>query len=363
MVSKRNGEIDFFRFIFAVLIVFFHFNSNFKFNFFVNGWIGVEFFFVVSGYLMARHVSLRNISSKDLGFIADETWQYLLNKIRSFYTYYVSVILLQVVIGNIIVNHSGSVKAGYSLLRSIPTFSLTFMGLGNSTSLYVGNTWYLSAMLIAIFLLYPLLLRHYKFSVEIVFPFFAVFILGYLIAINNTIANWEGWSGLVYFGVLRAIAEIALGGSIFQLSTIIASSKSRILYSENHCVKAVMTFFKAFCYAVVIAFAYGSILGEDFKPEFSLHALLFCSLGILLSFSNVGYCIPDNTITRYLGKISLPIFIYHGFIRWTVWDYIGHSISVTLFATLIILGIITSIALMYLTDYISSRLKQLIAKT
>jgi len=180
---------------------------------------------------------------------------------------------------------------------------------------------------------------------------------------TNTISDWNGWSGLVYFGVLRAVAEIALGASLFWLSSIIASSKPRLLYSENRWVKAVVTFFKAFCYAVAIAFAYGSVLGEDFKPRFGVHALLFLALGILFSFSNVGYCIQDNAVTRYLGKISLPIFIYHGFIRWTVWDYIGHSSSAALYAALIIMSIAVSIALMVLTDYISSRLKRLIAKT
>ena len=362
MVSRRNGEIDFFRFIFAILVVFYHFNSNFKFEFFVNGYIGVEFFFVVSGYLMARHVSLRYVDTRDLNIIADETWSYLLNKTKSFYSYYISVILLQVIVRNIIVNHSGIAKLGYSFLQSIPTFTLTFMGLNGSAGFYVGNTWYLSAMLIAIFLLYPLLLRNYKFSVEIVFPFFSLFILGYLLATNNSIDNWQGWSGLLLFGVLRAVAEMALGGSLFQLSQVIGKERPLILISNKPLTRVIVTIFKVFCYSVVILFAYGKLFGEEFKPSFGLHALLFCSIGILLSFSNAGYCIPDGKITRYLGKISLPIFIYHGFIRWTVWDYIGHSISAKLFAALIFLSVIASVALMYLTDFISPKLKRLYAK-
>ena len=359
---KRNGEIDCLRIIFAVLVVLVHFDDNFKLGLFANGAIAVEFFFVVSGFLMARHVSLRNITGKDLGFIADETWRYLLNKTRSFYPYYLTAIFLQVIIRYIIVNHTGIPEIGYGFLRSIPTFTLTFMGLGRLAGLDVGGSWYLSAMLIAIFLLYPLLLRHYKFTVEIVFPFLAVFILGYLIVTNKTILNWYAWSGLAYYGVLRAVSEMALGGSLFQLSVIIASRRPRILCSERPLMKMAVTLFKAFCYAVVFVFAHGFVLGEAFKTEFSLHALLFCSLGILLSFSNVGFCIPDNKVTRYLGKISLPIYIFHGFIRWSIWEYIGHSISVPLFAALVSMTIIVSVAFMYLTDFFSARLKRLIAK-
>ncbi len=364
MPSKRNGEIDFLRFVFAIILVFFHFNHNYKLNFFSNGYIGVEFFFVVSGYLMVRHVSKMNSACRDLSSVADETWRYLLAKAGSFYSYYLSAILLQIVFRNILVRHEGIAKLIYDLLQSIPTFSLTFMSLNYSTgvSFYVGNTWYLSCMLIAIFLLYPLLLRSYKFSVKIIFPFLTIFILGYSVATNKTIAKWGEWSGLVYFGVLRAVAEMALGGVLFQLSETIATKKPKLLVSNQPSVKFACTLAKIFCYAVVLVFAYGILFGKSFKAGFNLHALLFCSLGILLSFSNVGYSIPDSRLTRYLGKISLPIFIYHGFIRLTLWDYIGHSISVKLFTFLIIMSIIASVLLMYLTDFFAVRLKRIAEK-
>ena len=306
MTAMRNGEIDFLRFVFAIIIVFYHFNLNYTLGFFVNGYIGVEFFFVVSGYLMAKHVERKNENYTDLGMLADETWHYLIGKVKIFYKYYFSVIILQVIIQNILIRHEGLAKIAYGLFSSIPTFTLTFMGLNyKGVHLYVGNTWYLSAMLIAIFILYPILLRHYKFSVEIVFPFIALFFLGYLVATNNEIAKWEEWSGIAYFGVFRAVAEMALGGSLFQLSVYLTSN-SKMLSSSKRLAKYIITMVKILCYAIVIVFAYGSIFGETFKPGFNLHALLFCSLGVLLSFSNAGYCIPDSKITRYLGKRPRP---------------------------------------------------------
>ena len=362
MTARRNGEIDFLRLIFALLVVFFHFNSNYKLGFFPNGYIGVEYFFVVSGFLMASHVAKRGLCYKDLGTIADETWHFALNKTKSFYSYYISVVLLQVIIRYILVRHTSIAELGYRFLQAIPTFTLTFMGLDKAEgSLYVGNTWYLSAMLIAIFLLYPLLLRQYKFSVEIIFPVISLFLLGYQFATNKSIANWEGWSGIAYFGVFRALAEMTLGASLYQLSASWLV-KTKLVLSERPIVKTFLTLFKVFCYLVVVVFAYGSVLGEPFQAGFNLHALLFCSLGILLSFSNVGYCIPDSKATRYLGKISLPIFIYHGFIRWTLWDYIGHSISMKLFSIIIIISIVASIALMYLTDFLASKFKKIVEK-
>ena len=79
-ISKRNGEIDLFRFIFSVMIIIFHFGNTYNYRIFQNGYIAVEFFFVVSGYLMARHVWLKSADIRDLGAIADETWRYLRKK-------------------------------------------------------------------------------------------------------------------------------------------------------------------------------------------------------------------------------------------------------------------------------------------
>ena len=51
MQTKRNGELDALRFVFMTMIVLLHFGTG-TFPF---GNIGVEFFFTLSGLLMARH--------------------------------------------------------------------------------------------------------------------------------------------------------------------------------------------------------------------------------------------------------------------------------------------------------------------
>ena len=355
MDAKRNGEIDLLRFVFAVIILIHHYNALFKLGIFEHGYIGVEFFFVVSGFLMARHAVRSTVDSGDLNGIADETWRYLTQRVRGFYAYYLLAAFLQVIVRYVIVTYIGKTRLMFGFLQSIPTFSLTFMGLNSSqTGLYVGNTWYLSSMLIAIFLLYPLLLRRRKFAAAVVFPAVALFVLGYLYAENSSVAVWENWSGLAYYGVLRAVGEMALGASLFRLSCYLTEKRPRLLYADNRLAGIAVTFFKAFCFAVVIAFASGSILGKPFERSFNLHALLWCALGILLSFSDVGYSIPDSRVTRYLGKLSLPLFLFHGFIRWTVWEYIGHPISVKLFAGLVVMTVAVSIALMYLTDFLTA---------
>lgn len=51
MMKQRNGTIDFMRFVFAIGIVLGH--AEVIYDIVPNGWIGVEFFFLVTGWLMA----------------------------------------------------------------------------------------------------------------------------------------------------------------------------------------------------------------------------------------------------------------------------------------------------------------------
>ncbi len=355
-MKKRNGEIDLLRFIFCIIIVIHHFNALYSFNMFQRGYIGVEFFFLVSGYLMAKHVERMRSSPETMPSVGDGTWKFIIGKIGSFYAYYVCAVLTQLVVRYVIINHMTIKTAVKSLLSSIPTFTLTFFGLDYSArSLYVGNTWYLSVMIICMFLLYPLLLKSYDTVSKVVFPLIALFALGYLFETYHSIVAYEKWNGLCYEGILRGLGEMALGASLCPLSGYLTERFGWLLNSRKPGVKVFFTGVKLACYGVVLVFAWAHVL----KGSFNLQAFLFCAIGVLLSFSNAGYTIPDSAFTRYLGRLSLPIYIFHGFIRWSCRDLLGTDpIPGWLFATLILMSIVLSVLLMLFTDQVMKLLRR-----
>ena len=350
-MSKRNGEIDLLRFIFAMSIVFVHFTVFNGFDFFIHGYIGVEFFFLVSGYLMARSVanahSMQPASSAE---IANGTWKYIIRKISKFYPYYLMVVLLTVLKSVYFRVTTGQRLIGIvdELLRSIPTLSMTFMVLNYDTmTLYVGNTWYLSIMIVSMFVLYPFLLKDYNISTKLVFPVLSLFLLGYVYYQYAVITEWEEWSGFCYSGIFRGIAEIALGASLYPLSCWLSTHGAWLLYSKKPGYKLLITLVKILSYLVVLLFAAGLE-----REDFDLYALLFCAVGVVLSFTNAGYTIPDNRVTRNLGQISLPIFIFHGFIRWTIYGRVGsRPVSLAFVFAMIVITLLLSLALMLLTDF------------
>ena len=80
--SKRVGEMEFLRFIFSIIIVFHH-SRNFIGNetsLFLNGAFAVEFFFILSGFLMMKSISRMNDKYENLGM---ETVQFIKKKYLS----------------------------------------------------------------------------------------------------------------------------------------------------------------------------------------------------------------------------------------------------------------------------------------
>ncbi len=83
--KKHNGIIGFWKFMFCILILLFHCAEKMgKKGFFESGRIGVEFFFIVSGYLMTKK-ALNN--EEGLENIGEETTSYIWRKFKAFFPY------------------------------------------------------------------------------------------------------------------------------------------------------------------------------------------------------------------------------------------------------------------------------------
>ena len=353
MSKKHNGELDFLRMAFCFSVVVFHWSNCFNLEIMKYGNLSVEFFFILSGLFMAAHACRENreyTSGEGEAaslHLAGRTWKFMIQKCKSFFAYYIAVFILQVIIRYVLVNGVSIGTLIKNFINSIPTLSLTFMGLNYShASLYVGNTWYLSCMVIAMFLLYPMLLKFYDFSTKYIFPLISMFILGYMFNTYNSIAGWNEWCGFCSLGVLRAVAEIALGCSIYELSKVVRKKTDAIGHSL--VFKISFTIVKIALYAIVFIYMTGCVDGIR-----NLSILFIIALAVMMSYVGAGFTIPDSKFTRYLSKISLIIFISHGFMRKIVEDIMGEEATVSMlqFWGFVALSIILSVGIMYLVDF------------
>ena len=360
-MKKRVGELDLLRFVFMVVVLLYHFETGTS----PLGNIGVEFFFVLSGLLMARHAEKWEKSTegggRDLTLVADETWSFLKGKLRAFYKYYLFAFGFNVIIRSIIVNHTAAKTVAMRLLKSLPTISLSFFAFSEkTTSYYTYATWYLSAMLIAMLVLYPILLRNYRVGVKIIFPILTLFLLGYEYASKERVSLISNWMGFTYFGILRAASEIAFGGTLYCISSALTGNEAFMKRAARPLNRTLLTLGKVICYGVVLLYAHQTAFGLKFAKSFDLHALLFVGIGILLSFSSLGWTVPDCKLTQYLGRISVPIYVFHKLLRVTWMEAMGvDAVSAKYNWMMVVVCMAASVALMYVTDFLAQRIHKL----
>lgn len=299
--QTRNGKIEFLRFLFSVIIVIHH--SRYLLGdsecLFLGGSLAVEFYFLVSGYLMMASVDRRAGASAPLG---RETAQYLWRKVKS--------LLPELLTAQVIALVFISIAQQLTLTQTAANFIKSFfeVTLLKMTGLYStspnGVTWYISSMLLCMAVLYPLLRKFPDMMKHIVVPLAAVLLMGYLAANYGDPRDPRNWIGFTYKGNIRAMAELCLGVLCYLATRKIAA------LPLNRLGKALLSAAEVASYAAVIGYMYAMK-----ASEYDYFFIAVLMVGVTASFSHQGLAAGwfDNRACAFLGKFSMPLFLSHTF--------------------------------------------------
>jgi len=303
----KNGRVEFLRFIFALGILFFHIHKRFAVDgnisigikgiyFFNHGYIGVEFFFLVSGYLLAASAFAKRAVSIEL--IGTETAQMMWKKIKNVFPYHLFAIILTIIVNAYFLENTVKGRISYVVDSWASVFFLQVFGFDST---WVNKlTWYLDVWLMVTFIFWYFLRRHYEAFVKIVCPLLALFVLGYMAHEYNSLAGIDGWTGHFYKCFLRGMSEMALGCSAYSLTRQL----NKIEFTKAG--KTILAIVELVCYLLVFGYA---VTGVD--PKYSFPTLFIMMIGLILTFSNVNPChqIFDKPVFGWCGKMSLLIYL------------------------------------------------------
>lgn len=307
--TSRNGKIEFYRFIFSMYVLFFHigkyiikpeYEDGALFSFFAKGGMGVEFFFIVTGFLMAKSVykirqadpSNANIfkSSEGLGFLRRKYFSILPQHIVAFAITFVAYVLLKDL------TLVGAIKKG---IDSLPAFFLMQMnGMVFTSPNHV--TWYLSVMFVGIAIVYPFLKKYYETFTRYVAPIASLIVFGWLIHETKKLTGVETWVGIGYKGMLRGIFEIALGTSAFELSRFL--SEKDFSFKQ----KLLLTLAEYACFGITSLYIVSQL---NYKYEIYIVVLLFVMVSVCFSGKTIDGKLFNNRVMAFLGKFTLPIYL------------------------------------------------------
>ncbi len=303
-MKQRNGTIDFFKFIFAIVIVFYHCAQFFHLKtsaLVVCGYLAVEFYFIVSGWLLMKRAE----SEKEEN-VFNATLKMTGKKYASFFIPLLIAVITS--LGFRLYNtHLSAKDVFYTIVLS--SSDLFLLQMAKFQGVWTTEvSWYLSALLIISFLIYPILVKRKDLFCKYLAPLFVLFIYGLFSATWGTVDGPAYEVGRVYKGVLRALAGLSLGCIAYCITQKINSATENSLLTNKAFLGTVevITLFGALAFMLLYRHA-------NTMDYFIILALTF---GVAIAFSEKS-CLNKifrGKVFSTLGVYSLSLYLNHLYI-------------------------------------------------
>ncbi|MDE6000942.1 MAG: acyltransferase [Clostridia bacterium] len=303
-MKNRNVTIELARFIFSILVVGYHVQMsmiNSAADFFENGALAVEFFFLVSGVFLARSIEKVNYYAERKNF-GLETLRYMGNKVKGILPTHLTAVIAMVIV-LLVFDLS---NAGTIIVNGLPSVFLVHMAefWNDSYSLaLIVPEWYLSSMLISLLFMFPIgILLRKKLRGEFIPLILTGIILVLMIAFGLAF-NFP--QNLVYN--VRAWSEMCVGMYAYYLASVI--SHREFNKTSSIMLKVIEMF--GYGLPVILGFVPLSAAAQPFLMSVSV-VCIFAAISI--SFANAGVRVTNRKVAKalaFLGSISLAIYLFH----------------------------------------------------
>jgi peptidoglycan/LPS O-acetylase OafA/YrhL len=320
----------------AILLVVFYHNFGFS-NYFFFGWLGVDLFFVLSGFLITD-LLLKTFHSPN--YLKNF---YVKRVLRIFPLYYFSLVLFLIIlplIKNFPLDFSYYINNQWWFWAYLQNWLLIFKDTGNATTA-LQHYWSL-AVEEQFYLIWPLVILLFK-KPKYLLAFAGVLLLG-VIAIRFSLWTMQV-KDLNYFGLytFTRIDGICIGSML----AILQYMRSRFLNRNFTIVVLILAGFNFLFFFFnrqnEFSFPYLAIVGyTTFAVMFAL--LIHETVQGENKFIN---SVLDTPVLKFFGRISYGFYIFHWPVYLILYEYLAawvrNSFSLSVSASQFIISIILTI--------------------
>ena len=303
-MKEHNYFVDFLRFVFSIGILFYHswrFTGVFGNGIANSGFLGVDFYFMVTGYLMIN--SIRN-HKKSKDPVLKESFDFIWKKFKNLFPSLLVVFLI-----GLVFVYSESVIADPEIIlkknlisKVLPElFQLGILGYELPIN---SSWWYISAMFFAFGILCPLAIKYKEYYCKYIAPLIIFITLGITATFEINIYDPMVKSLFMRNGFYTAIVFISLGNISYVLAEMIRNKK----LGKKQII--LLSILEIVIYSILILSLHYSFLG----------GFLFATLLMIvmpITFSNVTYStkIFKHKIWTELGKYGFYVYLCNISIR------------------------------------------------
>lgn len=300
--KNKNGFIEFCRFIFMMSIVSHHamfLSDEPGYIPLWGGYISVEFFFILTGYFLYDSHFKADLGQKTKDKQNSAIYQ-VYHKFKRFYPYFfiswcTIFVMVHVESGNLSFH-----TLFWDFIFGIPQLLfLQCVGLAGVGNNYNSTMWFVSALLIGMLVVYPLICCCKKHFATAIAPALCLICYGNVMKISSSLGSVHDWAGPLQAGSLRAIGGLCLGSLCCYLVKLVPS------YRLTRLGDTVISFLQL---GLVASSLY--LMSHAYGYTDIVQVMLF-SLLIIVSF------IGETTVKRIfnrkiffaLGRFSMIIFV------------------------------------------------------
>jgi len=301
--KPRNNIVEIFRFIYSLLVVGYHVQMSYEddvYDLFENGAIAVEYFFLLSGYFLAR--SLEKLAKDEKTNIFLKIYYFMKNKITAL----LNVHFLSIIVMIIIIACCDPKPFVDTFVPGIPSIFLVHMIIvwsADFNKALIVPEWYISSMLICMLFMVLFYLLLCKILKGIYVTLILIGILCIITIITGLAASWKFNQNMIYN--IRAWSELCIGMFSYYVSISIKDK------TYGDCINIILKIVEMIGYVVP------AIVGIiPYNLDFKTYAVgvIFIFVSVFITFAEKGNIVKNekvNFVFGYLGSISLPIYLFH----------------------------------------------------
>lgn len=318
--TKRVSSVEFWRFLFTVLVALYHFEIFFpKRTIFLSGSSAVEFFFVLAGFTLAMSAANRVARGEERPTAKEAhrlALDYVKKKCKALWPIMVCWLILWTVLS--VVNASGMSGMGDWMGMKMPTpletgintvmnseWEMLFL-VGTPFGFQGGFApnvplWFLTALIMMGYLYTYAINRHYdltRFLAPVIgVGLYVFFALNTTSTLDHNIAL-----GHLNAGMVKAAAEMGFGISLYLIYERMSARKWGVGWKVLFQIIELYAIYRLFSLMI------GQELGLN-----NYRRILYIMAILLFSFLNVTPLthVLNNGFSRLLGKLTMPMYILH----------------------------------------------------